>query len=80
MLLLHEFHDRKFLLPDKLSQREKEQVKKHAVVDMEEVCFCVGVGVNALPLIHLFPTHNAHHTHPLHTYTNPRPPTYTLAP
>lgn len=28
MLLLHEFHKRKFLLPDKMSQREKDRLAK----------------------------------------------------
>ena len=33
MLLLHEFHARKFLLPDRLTQRERERLAKR---DAEE--------------------------------------------
>lgn len=39
MLLLHEFYDKKFLLPDKLSNKEKERLAKQAAEeegDMEE--------------------------------------------
>lgn len=40
MLLLHEFHSRKFLLPDRLSQRERERLAKR---DAEEA------GLDPLP-------------------------------
>ena len=33
MLLLHEFYGRKFLLPDRLSQRERERLAKRDAVE-----------------------------------------------
>ncbi|KAK9810187.1 hypothetical protein WJX72_006462 [[Myrmecia] bisecta] len=33
MLLLHEFHNRKFMLPDKVSQREKDKLAKQRVTE-----------------------------------------------
>ena len=54
MLLLHEFHARKFLLPDKLTQRERErQNKRQQAAATGEDAECVEeVKAGTSPLSH----------------------------
>ncbi len=49
MLLLHEFHGRKFLLPDKLTFREREALARRDAEDAGEDAPAEAAGAGALP-------------------------------
>ena len=49
MLLLHEFHGRKFLLPDKLTFRERDALAKRDAEDAGEDAPAETAGAGALP-------------------------------